>query len=737
MHSTRNLNKICDSFCNDITNFKNNNNKILKCAPYKITNTEKSFESCNCLCKDNKQCEECSDDSVSIYSYSSSSSFSSESSDLPSNCKKNNKSHNKKKKADSNIKCNYKSKIVYGEDKYRPKMKYGSYTKNIKHNNSSDSFEEHEVGKSIIFKPKLSNSSDSSEEHKVGKSKLSNSSDSSEEYKKSKSKIFKPKLSNSAIKSKLSQIKYKSSKHVDSENSLPNDTILDTTEESKTFSEISVTTNSKESSKIGSKELSNMSSNKLSKSSKESLKVSSNGSSKTCSKGTDTKCSNISDNKSTNDCNDECDQCNLGKNAHKKTNKFLKLTDTFCRYTSGRNAIPSFSNHGKYVYIVYNINYDCSGNAVAEIFENKGGHLTTKKVLSTSENYPSINGGYASDNFNKFSLLDNDQMSVARIRILDSKFNTLVCKTFDDYYSNGNSFVGGKFIDNGKYVAVSYVYCSNLENHTQKSVLRILRSDTLEQAYEFHFEGNTYSSIKSFKLKNDCGECETFITLLTNNGIFNADKPEAKSMSVLKILKLDSQTNSIKLVDQALLPQLGNYDLVEKNNYVYIAVGTYRADIKRNKSLFTTQSKSLLHDNGDELRIYRFNNKNMELLYSKNLDTCVKVLYHPNKNNILVQQNNLKTDGLLSNEYTESDCGNVNNELINYPGFFNINSNFINNCEIGIGNSCVTRMAPNNFLAEFSRNGKWLIVTGSKENSDELDVYGIKNIQLYHVNLSQ
>lgn len=435
---------------------------------------------------------------------------------------------------------------------------------------------------------------------------------------------------------------------------------------------------------------------------------------------------------SNNNC-EESNICNTG-NTHKKTNKYLKLTDIFSRNTQERISV-SISNHGKYIYMVYNTNIDCSGNNnIAEIFENKCGKLITKKVLNGDNEFSLVSSGYASSNFNKFSLLEDNQISEARLRILDSKFNTLVSATFNDYCSQGNSFRGGKFIDNEKYVAVTYVYSSDNEDR-QKSVLRILRTDTLEQAYEYKFIGNTYSNVKYFKLTNSCGECETYVALLTNDGIYNTVRPQAKSFSVLKILKLDSENNKIRLIDQALLPQIGDFDLIEKNNHIYIVVGTNRADVNKNKSMFNQQSKSLLLNNGDELRVYIFGDNKLELLYSKNLDTCVKVLFHPNKDNILIQQNNLKISRLSNNECTESDSFNYTKEIVSYPGFFNINSLHINKCEIGIRNSYVTRTAPNNFVAEFSKNGKWLIVAGSKENSDDSDNYGIKNVQLYNVSL--
>ena len=416
------------------------------------------------------------------------------------------------------------------------------------------------------------------------------------------------------------------------------------------------------------------------------------------------------------------------KNPH-KVNKYLKLTDVFSRCTAGNTTSASISKHGKYVFLVYNITMDCSGNVVGEIFENKYGHLITKKILRTDNDFGIINGGYASSNFTKFTILDSNNTDTARVRIFDSKFNVLATKLLEDYYPKGNSFRGGKFILDGKYIALTYVYASDVNTDKQRSIIRILRSDTLEDAFEYTFEGNTYSDVQSFRTSNGC----EYLILLSNDGIYNNDNPEANNFSVLKILWMDECNCKIKLVDQALLPQLGNYDFVEKDDQVYIAVGTYRADIKKVKTIFTIKSQSLLLNDGDELKVFKFSDNKLHLSYSKNLDTSAQVFFHPNKKNILIHQNNVKTTGMPYE--CDSESMTVGNELVQYPGFFNINNICLDNCNVTMGNSVITRTAPNNFSAKFSDNGKWLIVTGSKENSKQDDTYGIKNIQLFKVDL--
>lgn len=445
-------------------------------------------------------------------------------------------------------------------------------------------------------------------------------------------------------------------------------------------------------------------------------------------------------------CNNRFNNNNMKNNEMCKRNniKCIKLTNVFLRYTSGYKTSTSISKHGKYVYLVYNITIDSSGNTVGEIFENKCGILVTKKIIQSNNEFKIVNGGYASDNFNKFSILDNNNVDIARIRIFDCKFNLLATRLFNNYYPNGNSFMGGKFICDGKYIVITYVYSYDNVNGLQKSILYILRSDTLEIAYEFEFEGNTYSYVKSFNIMDNCGNIKTHLILLTNDGIFNINKPEARKFSILKILVIDNCKNNIKLVDQVLLPQLANFDFIQRSNKILISVGTFRADIFKVKSIFLNSSKSLLLDDGNELRMYQFINGKLNIVYSKKMDTHIQVYFHPNQQFMLIHQNNIKTIAKQNNENdnlnvsisdSDNSIANIYNENVIYPGFFNINYLYIQKTGLNIGNSIFTQTAPNNFSAEFSSNGKWLIVTGSKESNLIADTYGIKNIQLFKIDV--
>lgn len=392
-----------------------------------------------------------------------------------------------------------------------------------------------------------------------------------------------------------------------------------------------------------------------------------------------------------------CDE----KKHNKKRSKLLKLLDTKVRFTSGNPISTSISKHGKYIYLVYNMDEydkcDVSGNPIAEIFENNCGKLITKKLLTCNDDYYNICSGFASDKFDKFSILDSNNKSL-RIRILDSNFNVVSMKIFD---IQARFFYGGKFIDNDTYITITYQYDT-------QSILKVLRSDTLEESYEYIFEGKTLHVVESF---------DTNLVLLVNK----YDEINNIHQSIIKILRIDKRLGKIRLIDQKMLPQIANYDIDIDCDNVFIMVGTKRADTNCQKTMFTFESPSFIRNDGNELRLYVFSCDKLDLIYSKNMDTCVYTKFRPQTNNILIQQNNLRMD-----------YKHFSDSLIEYPGFFNICRLQINDdsSDASISHPLVSSMAPESFRAAFSQNSKWLVVTGSNDSFSE---FGFKNVQLYYL----
>lgn len=390
----------------------------------------------------------------------------------------------------------------------------------------------------------------------------------------------------------------------------------------------------------------------------------------------------------------------------------LKLSDAISRSTSEYSAPVSISEKGDKIYIVYDINVDNDENLCAELFENAGGNLITRYKLRNNDDnkFNIIDGGSASPDFEKFSLLDDDGISTARIRILNKKLKSIVEKEFIDYYGPGSSFNGGVFTDDGKYVQVSYVTNKNQESEIQKSVLRILKSDDLEQIAEFYFDGNTAASCRFFRLKVD-DVPKQFIILPSTNGIYDAEDPNPKSPSILRVLKL--YNGNISVVSEVNLPQECNYDLFKKRNKMQIVVGTRQADDINCTIPSVNIKESFLPHDGRELRFYDFDGHNLKLTSAKNTVSRTTAIFYPLGKYILLTRYTINKDSLGHFEIVKI-------------------SKDKRKC-IEMCNSSMANINQPKSEFKFSKDGKWLIVSGRRTNLSTADPNNLHNILLYKV----
>lgn len=375
----------------------------------------------------------------------------------------------------------------------------------------------------------------------------------------------------------------------------------------------------------------------------------------------------------------------------------LKLTDSIIRSTSDFDAPASISDDGKKIYIVYDISVLKPGQLIAELFKNKDGKLVSKRKIFGDVKYVSIDSGFASVNFDYFTLLDDDQINNARLRLFDKNFKLVATKIFNDFYPVGYSFYGGKFSDDGKYIAVSYIYKNTKD--TQYSVIKILNAESLKLIAEYKYKGNTYASPKFLYYNND-----TYVLFESTQGTFDFGNPIPKPPSKLNVLKF--KNNKLILIDTTLLPQSSNFDISYCGNKVYITVGTRRADLKDEIIIHKKPNPSFLKHDGDELRFYKFDGK-FKLINKINTKENTTVIFYPNLKKILLAK-----------------------ETENSLGEFSI----VDLHDWQLKESSIPYFALQFFNAQFSNNGEWLITTGSYPDYTGTDKYGLKNIQLYKIN---
>jgi len=395
-----------------------------------------------------------------------------------------------------------------------------------------------------------------------------------------------------------------------------------------------------------------------------------------------------------------CTQC------IKKCCPKLSLSSVIDRQSFCCGIHTSISKDGSKVYCVYGIYVTPTTTLSAELFDNINGTLVSSKTIQGDPNssYVSVDGGQASKCFTKFSLLDDDNTSVARIRIFDNNLAIISTKIFGDYVPyNCCTFTGGAFSDDNCMVAVTYV--NNAQQPCVKSVLRVLEVTSLIELASYSFIGFTKAVPRFFTLKcknqYGCMLTKQYIVLPVESGL----------TSSLRILCI--QGSNITLVDEVGLPAECTYDIQKIGTCVFIVVGTQRATVPGEVSVHKHTAPTALENDGNEYRVYKFDCASLDLMCSKNFDATVHAKFYPNSNCVVLNHDDVF-------ELTQLD------ECL---------------CPVKCA-STLSKVAVDGFDINFSCDGNWGIVTGSggdvirgcddscSDNDSDCDLF---NIQLYKV----
>ena len=396
----------------------------------------------------------------------------------------------------------------------------------------------------------------------------------------------------------------------------------------------------------------------------------------------------------------------------------LKLSFALSRATSGFSAPNSISELGDKIFVVYDINITKSNNVEAELFENIDGKLMTIKSLKGDCCFPYVDGGRASKCFSKFSVLDDNGVDTARLRIFDCRFNEIGVILLKDYYAPGFSFNGGEFSEDNKFVSVTYVYDPNIGYNYQKSVLRIFRTNNLEEVGCYKYDGNTGIGTKFFSLYNE-NKKKRYLILVSLGGQYDAENPFPKPPSLLKILRF--KKNLINLVSQVELPQSFDYDFTKKKeNSVIIIIGTNLSNTKCDRVIINNKiNQSFLEHDGDEYRIYKFKDNKIKLVNKKNYNMSLNIKLYPN---------------ICTDDKSSDDQFIVMQQFNGLPnsGYFQIIKVDDKYSPIYC-TSGTAHTAPNSYEINFSGNGKWAIVTGSRLDIVTYNQNYLKNVLLYKI----
>lgn len=176
----------------------------------------------------------------------------------------------------------------------------------------------------------------------------------------------------------------------------------------------------------------------------------------------------------------------------------VQLTDSLQRITTGFQMEPSLSHNGNKAYIVYPINVDVTVsppiNLVAEIFHNQNGQLQSVATLTGDVQFPIIDDGFASPDFQTFSLLDDNGLGTLRVRLFDQNLNQIAETFFNDYAFGSPtnpsfSALGGSFSDDNQFLVLSYLI--NATPNHQQTVVRVLNAHDLSEVASAQVSGGS------------------------------------------------------------------------------------------------------------------------------------------------------------------------------------------------------------------------------------------------------
>ena len=381
----------------------------------------------------------------------------------------------------------------------------------------------------------------------------------------------------------------------------------------------------------------------------------------------------------------------------------VQLTDAITRNTEGFSLEVSISENGGLAYLLYPINVDDTVvppiNLAAEIFRNNQGTLQSVATLLGDTTFPIIDDGFANRNFTTFSFLDDNNTDTVRLRLFDQNFNQKAVTTFSDFAPGDPnnpsfSFLGGQFSDDGKYIVVSYL--TNATPGSQQTIVRVLDAQNLSLIASTQVSGGSPGT--NFITIDH----ETYVVLTTYGGdfIFSFENSLAAAPSTLFVYQLNH--NQLTLVAQAPLPQQASSPTVfSKGRKASIGVGTVRANLSGEETIFTNSIPSFLANDNRELRIYQFDGCKLKLVLAKETGTTTNAPTFSSRG--LVMVNEQAFDGA--------------------PGFFNFYS--FNQRRLSFIDG--TFVSPPFITSVFSQDGKWLLLGGSNQDAQ------LNNINLYRI----
>ena len=245
---------------------------------------------------------------------------------------------------------------------------------------------------------------------------------------------------------------------------------------------------------------------------------------------------------------------------HSKSNSLDTTLVSGFAIPSVDGTVASISEKGDQVYLFY-VNYGDAtlGTQVeAQLFNRVGTQLVSAKSLPIDPNFPNIDVGYASKDFTKFSVLDDDFVLNMRIRILDPCFNVIASRIIINpnlYYA-----MGGTFSEDGHYLAFAYTVPAAPPSNSLDSVILIL--DATDPSLPTVAGPITVSGydpflpdVQLFTLVDNSGNKNLYLTFQSSQTNFPLPAFNVLPPYFSQVYKVHINSGTISLVDQVQLPK--------------------------------------------------------------------------------------------------------------------------------------------------------------------------------------
>jgi len=383
----------------------------------------------------------------------------------------------------------------------------------------------------------------------------------------------------------------------------------------------------------------------------------------------------------------------------------VELITTLKRETFGHIIYNTISKCGTKIFMVYCIHIDGRSKMICELLENKEGKLCTISSIRAENDgiYKYVHSGFASDNFDKFSVIDSDGRSRVRIRIFDNNLREINSKIFSDYYGSSGEVLGGNMTNDGKYIILTYVTDNNAGKSFQKTMVKVLDTCCLNEKKSYTLCGNISTQPRFFRLNGDNNE----YIILTSHNIKNSTIFKNIEPPKLNILKMND--SFLDLVCEIELVEKSNYDFVKTpKNSLRIVVGTLACFNNDGPNYIDNLDKSYICNDDREYRIYKFKKHKLKLVSGKKYGFDIYPKFYPTEHKISIGQS---IDTFMSFQIFDVDekcvpIDDTGNKNIIFP--------------------------PNSYY-NFSSDGRWLLVTGSISGDRNVCKKYEKNILLFRL----